>query len=144
MTERGNLIVNALFDQFSYRYFPPGLRWLGHQMLRSMALPSTLKAHGIPPAHPLAQVLIPRSLGCVAWIAKTLLPDPRISYMEQRSSMPAENRKKLRNRINVLDEQFPSYFIGRHAEDQAWAGCPYHAALKCTWTIRPRRSGEGS
>lgn len=127
--ERGNLIAVACFEQFVFRFFPPELHWLGHQLLRSLSLPTTLETLQIEPAFPPAQQVLPKLLGLVFWYQETQMDDPTRSYIEERESMSSEDRAKVRDQIKSLDEKFPEHFIPKYKDDPTFSGCPFHAAL---------------
>lgn len=55
-TERGHLITEALFDQFAYQFFPPGLRGLERASPNALLLTATLKE--LKPIHPLFRVIL--------------------------------------------------------------------------------------
>lgn len=127
--ERGNLITSAIFEQFVFRFFPPELQWLGHQLLRSLSLPTTLATQQIEPAFPPAQDILPKLLGLVFWYQETQMDDPPRSYIEERESMSSDDRNEMRNHIRQLDDAFPAHFVPKYKDDPRFAGCPFHAAL---------------
>ncbi|ALG91511.1 MULTISPECIES: hypothetical protein [Actibacterium] len=133
--ERGNLIASAIYEQFVFRYFPEELHWLGHQLIRSLALPSTLKTMQIDPPHPMAQEILPKLMGYILWYKETYEDDPSRSYIENREAMSQEERRAFMGSIRELDKQFPSHFVANYKDDPKFEGCPFHEAL-------PRYEGE--
>lgn len=127
--EQGNLVASAIYEQFVFRFFPPDLHWLGHQLLRSFILPSTLETMQIDQPFPMAKDVLPKLIGLVFWYQETQMDDPPRSYIEERESMTAEERAKVRNEIKALDEAFPAHFIPKYKDDPRFTGCPYHAAM---------------
>jgi hypothetical protein len=133
--ERGNLIASAIYEQFVFRFFPENLHWLGHQLIRSLALPTTLETMQIDPPLPMAKDLLPKLMGMVFWYQETFMDDPPRSYVEEREAMDKHEKQVLRESIRALDKAFPAHFSARYKDDQRFAGCPFHAAL-------PRYEGE--
>ncbi|WAC74619.1 hypothetical protein OU995_07910 [Roseateles sp. SL47] len=128
--ERGNLITSAIFEQFVSRFFPPEMHWLGHQLIRSLSLPSTLNTMQIDPPLPMAAEVLPKLMGLVFWHAEMYEDDPPLSYVEQRESMGAEQRRGLKEDIEKLDQAFPAHFTALYGGDARFAGCPFHTALR--------------
>ncbi len=128
----------AFYEQFVFRFFPPELHWLGHQLIRSLSLPTTLETMQIDPPFPLAKEILPKFLGLIFWHQETQMDDPPRSYIEDRENMSPEDRAKLRAQIKTLDEAFPQHFIPKYKDDPRFAGCPYHAALGAVATGQPK------
>lgn len=129
VVERGNLIATAIHEQFVFRFFPPQLHWFGHQLIRSMSLPTTLKTMNIDPPDPIAAELLPKLMGYVFWQMEVNADDPTQSYIEERIRMPSEEKARMRSEMKELDAAFPEHFISRYKDDPKFAGCPFHAAL---------------
>jgi hypothetical protein len=72
--ERGHLATAAMHEQFVFRFFLKDLHWLGHQLVRSLSLPTTLETMQIDPAF--AQDVLPRLLALVMWYYETQVDDP--------------------------------------------------------------------
>lgn len=104
--------------------------WLGHQLIRSMSLPTTLDTLQIDRAYPQAQDVLPKLMGLVFWYQECFSDDPSEAYIERRDNLSAEEKAKLREEIRQLDSAFPKHFISLYQDDPKFSGCPYHAALK--------------
>lgn len=128
--ERSNLVGVAIHEQFVFRFFPPELHWLGHQLLRSMSLSTTLDTLRIERAYPQAQEVLPKLMGLVFWYQESFFDDPSEAYIERRDAMSAEEKAKVREEIRQLDSAFPQHFLSLYQDDPKFSGCPYHAALK--------------
>lgn len=126
-TEKGHLITEALFDQFAYRFFPPGLRAVGRALPNALSLPAMLKANGITPLHPVLRGILLWVLGCVLWFLETVMPDHQIAYQEYLTNMTAEEQAKRRKERKELDEKFPAYFNEFHKDAP---GCPFTGGSK--------------
>ena len=127
--ERTNLITTAIYEQFVFRFFPKDLHWLGHQLLRSMALPTTLETAQIDPPYPMAKEVLPKLIGLVMWHQETQMDDPERSYIEERDALPTEEKKEIKAAINALDKAFPAFYAPKYKDDPKFAGCPLHMAL---------------
>lgn len=128
--ERGNLIASAIYEQFVVRFFPKQMHWLGHQLLRSLSLPTTLETMQIDPPLPMAADVLPKLMGLVFWHQATFEDDPSRSYVEEREAMDAGQRQAVRESIHERDKAFPAHFAATYKDDARFAGCPFHAALK--------------
>lgn len=133
--EQGNLIASAIYEQFVQRHFPEELHWLGHQLIRSLALPSTLKTMQIDPPLPMAQEIIPKMLAFILWHKDTFEDDPPRSFIEMREEMSDEQRNTFKQKIRDLDKKFPAQFSALYKDDPKFTGCPFHSAL-------PKYEGE--
>lgn len=127
--ERGNLITNAIHEQFVFRFFPPDIQWLGHQLIRSLSLPTTLETMQIDPPFPMAKEILPKLLGLVFWHQEVFGDDPEQSYIEARDQLPPEEKARIRAEIGKLDKAFPDHFAALFKGDPKFVGCPFHAAL---------------
>ncbi|KAA3517627.1 hypothetical protein G6L63_20785 [Agrobacterium vitis] len=128
--ERGNLIATAIYEQFVFRFFPKELHWLGHQLLRSMSLPTTLETMQIEPAYPMAQDVLPKLMGLIFWYLETQLDDPTESYIESRDKMSKDEKADIKAGIRALDQAFPEHYVSLYKDDPKFAGCPFHAGLQ--------------
>jgi len=127
--ERGNLIASAIYEQFVFRYFPKEFHWLGHQLIRSLALPTTLETMQIDPPLPMAKEILPKLMAFILWYKETHEDDPPRSYIEMREAMSPDQRHAAMDSIRKLDRQFPAHFTNLYKGDPKFAGCPFHAAL---------------
>ncbi|KAB2764470.1 hypothetical protein F9K97_22370 [Brucella anthropi] len=133
--EQGNLIAKAIYEQFVFRFFPEELHWLGHQLIRCLALPSTLETMQIDPPLPMAQEIVPKMMAFILWYKDTYEDDPPRSYIEMREAMSDEQRRAARDKLRDLDKKFPAHFSALYKDDPQFVGCPFHSAL-------PRYEGE--
>lgn len=127
--ERGHLATVAMHEQFVFRFFPKELHWLGHQLIRSLSLPTTLETLQIDPPFPLAQEVLPRVLGLVMWYNETQMDDPPRSFVEEREAMDSSEQAKLKATITELDKAFPEHLRALYGDNPTLAGCPFHKAL---------------
>jgi hypothetical protein len=127
--ERANLVGAAIHEQFVFRFFPKEMHWLGHQLIRSLALPTTLEALQIDPPLPMAKEVLPKMLGLVFWYQTFMQDDPPRSFVEDRENLDADQRKAIRQELGRLDKSFPAHFTAAYKDDARFAGCPFHAAL---------------
>jgi len=127
-TEQGHLIAEAIYDHFAFRYFPPGLRWLGRAMPVALSLPTTLRAHKIQPVNPILKAIIVFVVGWFMWIGETLLPDPKVAFWTEMENLTEAERRDRKAYIQAVDAKYPAFFTKKHAND--WVGCPYHDVLR--------------
>lgn len=127
--ERANLIGSAIYEQFVFRFFPKDLHWLGHQLIRSLALPTTLETLQIDPPYPMAKDVLPKLMGLVFWHQEMFEDDPERSYVEEREGLAVDQRKAMRDKMHDLDKAFPAHFSALYKDDPRFAGCPFHTAL---------------
>lgn len=125
--ERANLIAEGCFDQFAFRFFPPGLRWLGRRIPICLSLPTTLKACQIEPVNRILDWLITFLLGAFMLFAETVLPDPTESYWQQQEKLSRAEKTQEIASYRKIDAEFAPWFIRRHKK--VVPGCPFHAAL---------------
>ncbi|EXJ78320.1 hypothetical protein A1O3_09481 [Capronia epimyces CBS 606.96] len=125
--ERATLVAEGCFDQFAFRFFPPGLRWLGRSIPICLSLPTTLKACHIEPVNPILDWLITFVLGSLMWLIQTVLPDPKESYWQQQEKMSRSEKAQELASYRKIDVEFAPWFVQRHKKDTP--GCPFHAAL---------------
>lgn len=132
--EQGNLIASAIYEQFVQRHFPEELHWLGHQLIRSLALPSTLKTMQIDPPLPMAQEIIPKMLAFILWHKDTFEDDPPRSFIEMREEIVTSKEILLNRKFVIWIKNFLHNFR-LYTDDPKFTGCPFHSAL-------PRYEGE--
>lgn len=113
-TKQARLIAEAFFDQFAFRYFPWGFRWLGRALAVCLCLPTTLEALGIQPVSPTLSWFLKQ--GVAIWLAIVInwLPDSRRAYWEVREGRTPSERLKEDKRASDLDKGFVQYFSRRH------------------------------
>jgi hypothetical protein len=141
--ERGNLVTAAIHEQFVFRFFPKEIHWLGHQLVRSLSLPTTLDTMQIDQPYPLAKEILPKLIGLVFWHQEVFGDDPEESYIEARDQLPPEDKAKIRAEIRELDNAFPAHFAETYKDDPKFIGCPYHAMLnQATRALAPLASAE--
>lgn len=75
-------IVAAFVENFSVRYFPKGLRWIGRTMVRAFSDDQVLDTVGIKPVSPLTRKLFHLGLRSIFSFMTRVLPDPETSYFE--------------------------------------------------------------
>lgn len=125
--ERAHLVAEGCFDQFAFRFFPPGLRWLGRRIPICLSIPTTMEACQIEPVNPILDWVITIVIGYSIWFMKTVFPDPTESYWEQQEKMSKEEKAQENVLHRKIDDQFAPWFIKRHKKNLP--GCPFHAAL---------------
>ncbi|KAJ5654898.1 hypothetical protein N7490_001901 [Penicillium lividum] len=103
--ERANLIAEGCLDRFAFRFFPPGLHWLGRAIPICLSLPTTMVACQIEPVNPLLNYLI-------------TLQQEKMSKVEKKQEISA---------YRDIDSTFAPWFIKRHKKEAA--GRPFHAML---------------
>ncbi|GAM41941.1 hypothetical protein TCE0_042r15466 [Talaromyces pinophilus] len=118
-SKQGALIAESTYDQFAYRYFPPGLRWLGRALLLSLSQPTTLQALGINPVNPLLGWVLRWFLTAYFFIMMDLLPDPTVAYWEAYEKQSHAEHEHERRKIQTLDRNFVAHFSQRHVRDIA-------------------------
>ena len=126
-TEQGHLIAQAIYEHFSFRYFPPALRWLGKSIPVALSLPSTIKTLKIEPVNPILAAVIVWAVGTMMWLAETLLPDPKKAFWPTMEGMTEKQRRDRNQMMTRVDKAYAPYFRARH--ENRWPGCPYHMAL---------------
>ncbi|KAH8585595.1 hypothetical protein B0O99DRAFT_587121 [Bisporella sp. PMI_857] len=113
-TKQGRLIAEAFFDQFAFRYFPLGLRWLGRSLAICLCLPTTLKALDIQPVNCMLSWFLRHFLAMWLIIVITWFPDPKRAYWDVRESKSQSERVSEDKKASDLDKRFVEYFSRRH------------------------------
>ncbi|KAJ1324103.1 oxygenase MpaB family protein [Microdochium nivale] len=116
----------AIFHYFAYRYFPPGLRWLGFAFPRTLIVPATLRSHGIEPPHPLVAGLVFFLTKLIFFVLK-LVPDPKVPFVEKIDNLPEAEKRNRKEHIVALDKGFAKYFEENNLSGMS---CPYVAKVK--------------
>jgi|GEM_PF-3016492 len=142
--ERANLVVSALHGQFVFRFPPPQLHWFGHQLIRAMSLPTTLKTVQIDPPDPMAAEILPKLMGYIFWQMEENSDDPTDAYIEERLQMSSDDKARIRAEHKELDARFPEHFISKYKNDAKLVGCPYHAMLTAADSDFRTGSDQGS
>lgn len=121
--ETGRITVEAVIQQFEFRYVPRPLRRLVRAALCSFYPPSVLSAYGLTaPPRPVAALL--RRAAGLALVLGGLGPDPTEHYMEIRERWtPQERRERARRRIEQ-DERFAEAFVRDNGVAAPGARCP--------------------
>ncbi|EPE04829.1 trans-anethole oxidase [Ophiostoma piceae UAMH 11346] len=124
--ETARLIGLAIYNQFAFRYFPPGLRWLGVLFCTSLSLPTTLRVMGIPRPNPIVAGFIVFFVRTLMWLSEITLPDPKEAIIRNLETMDAAGKKQRKQEIRTLDRDYAPYVkqkLGLH-------GCPFSAKME--------------
>ncbi|KAM0295331.1 hypothetical protein HYE67_003054 [Fusarium culmorum] len=111
----------AIMNQFAFRYFPPGLRWLAIATVKSLTLETTLAAMRIKPVHPVLKYIIVFVVGTLMSLAETFLPDPRESFWKKIETLDVEKAKARKADIKESDEAYCKYIRDKWSAP----GCPF-------------------
>ncbi|RBQ73516.1 hypothetical protein FVER53590_03392 [Fusarium verticillioides] len=111
----------AIFNQFAFRYFPYGFRWLGVSIVKALSLPTTLQAMRVEPVNPIFQWLIVLFVGTAMSLAETLLPDPRESFWKKIETLDVEKAKARKDDIRGSDQAYCQYI----RSEWSGPGCPF-------------------
>lgn len=128
-SEQGHLIAEAIYEQFAFRYFPYGLRWLGRSIQVALSQPTTLATHKIKPVNPVLKVVIVYLVGSFMWFM-SLFPDPEPGdvLIEKQLNAPKEVRISRTKNMVQVDKAFCPYFVKNNMDQ--WKGGKYHEQLK--------------
>ncbi|KAK2471335.1 hypothetical protein H9L39_17566 [Fusarium oxysporum f. sp. albedinis] len=96
----------AILNQFAFRNFPPGLRWLGVSIPTALSLPTTLKALRIKPVNPILAWLVVFFVGVYFRFAEIFLPDPRESFLLKIKNLDRESAEKRKEDIKASDRAY--------------------------------------
>ncbi|BCS27951.1 uncharacterized protein APUU_60999A [Aspergillus puulaauensis] len=113
-TKQAHLAAEAFFDQFAFRYFPWGLRWLGRMLPVCLCLPTTLEALDIQPVNSILSWFVKQCLAIWITVLIDWLPDPKKADWEVREEQTPSERVKQNKRASDLDKGFVMYFSRRH------------------------------
>ncbi|SPJ88574.1 uncharacterized protein FTOL_12573 [Fusarium torulosum] len=119
--ERMQHIGLAIMNQFAFRYFPPGLRWLAISTVQALSLETTIEAMRIKPVHPVLKCIIVFVVGTLMSFAETFLPDPRESFWKKIETLDAQKSKLRKADIRESDRAYCEYIRDK------WSGpgCPF-------------------
>ncbi|KAJ3547070.1 hypothetical protein NM208_g1699 [Fusarium decemcellulare] len=118
---RMQYIALAIMNQFAFRYFPPGLRWLGVSFPKALSLPTTLKTMQIKPVNPGLKWLIVLLVRTFMWFAEVFLPDPRESFWTRIESLDEEGARSRKDNIKATDQAYSRYIQSK----MSGPGCPF-------------------
>lgn len=124
--ERCRNVGLAIFNQFAFRYFPPGLRWLGVSIPHALSLPTTLQSMRLKPVSPILGYFIVLFVGFLMWFAETFLPDPKVSFFTGLENMDDGEARTRKEHIRRLDAAYSRYF----RSEFAGPGCPFHRNIE--------------
>ncbi|KAI5358644.1 hypothetical protein Slin14017_G109270 [Septoria linicola] len=125
---RSELIAEAVWQQFAYRYFPPGLRWLGRAVQVALIAPHDLKAINAADVHPMTRMLIVWVMGWMFWLlASAPDPAPGESFVEKQNAIPKEEKTKRLKGLIAADRVFCPYFARGYKDKRP--DCPYFRKL---------------
>ncbi|RSL83299.1 hypothetical protein CEP51_004596 [Fusarium floridanum] len=120
--ERAQYVGVVIMNQFAFRYFPPGLRWLGASFPKALSLPTTLEAMRIKPVNPVLKWLIVFLVRTLMWFAEVFLPDPRESFWTTIETLDEEDAKARKDNIRSTDRAYSKYI----QKKMSAPGCPFH------------------
>ncbi|KAL1873174.1 hypothetical protein Daus18300_003993 [Diaporthe australafricana] len=124
--ERARYIGISIFNLFAYRYFPPGLRWLGFEFPRALSLPTTLRAFRMEPTNPLLAAVIVFIVKMVFLVSEALLPDPKVAFIEALDALPETAASQRKEDIKKLDKSYEQFV----KKQLSGPGCPFSAKLQ--------------
>jgi hypothetical protein len=124
--ERARNIGIAIFNVFAYRYFPPGLRWLGFEFPRALSLPTTLKAFGMEPTNPVLAAIIMLIVRTVFLVTETLMPDPKVAFIQSLNDLPEDASRRRKEDIKTLDKSYERFITTK----LSGPGCPFSAKMQ--------------
>lgn len=121
--ERARYIGISIFNLFAYRYFPPGLRWLGFEFPRALSLPTTLQAFRMEPTNPVLAAIIVFVVRTVFMLTEVLLPDPKVAFIQSLDGLPEGEARKRKEEIRTLDKGYELFVKSQ----LSGPGCPFSA-----------------
>lgn len=126
--EQGHLIAEAIYQQFAFRYFPYGFRWLGRAIEVSISLPTTLATLKVEPINPILKWVLVSVIGWLFFIM-SFFPDPAPGdvLIEQQLNAPKEDRIARAKKLAQGDKAFCPYFALNNMNKGSG---PYHQAMK--------------
>ena len=122
--EKARFIGLSIYNQFAFRYFPPGLRWLGVMFCTSLSLPTTLRTMGIAPPHPIVAWFLIFLVRTFMRVSETF-PDPKEAIIRNLETMNEADKKERRQAIKTLDRDYTPYIQKMNLH-----GCPFRAKLE--------------
>ncbi|TEA15803.1 hypothetical protein C8034_v001939 [Colletotrichum sidae] len=118
---RARYIGLSIFNLFAYRYFPPGLRWLGMAFPLTLSLPTTLKYFRMEPANPFVGAFVVFFFRTMFLISELLLPDPKIPFLERLDSLPEAEARKRTEDSKSWDRAYETII----KKKMSGPGCPF-------------------
>jgi hypothetical protein len=79
----GGQTCEALLQQFSRRWFPPGFRWAGRTMILSLLDEPAHRVHRLSSPHPVVVRLNELGMRLLLLVKERILPDPKITTPER-------------------------------------------------------------
>lgn len=122
-TDQARLATEAIYAQFSQRFFPPGLHWLARYLILALAPPRTLRALCIPPVYTPVVWLLRLVVRLYLVFVTNILPDPKVAYWEIQEKESESERLRKGMRYQELDRTFPAVFT--NLIEQQGLACPF-------------------
>jgi hypothetical protein len=124
--ERARHIGVSIFNLFAYRYFPPGLRWLGFEFPRALSLPTTLRAFRMEPTNPVLAAVIVFIVRMVFLVTEALMPDPKVAFIQSLDGLQEHAARKRKEDIRMLDKSYERFITTQ----LSGPGCPFSAKMQ--------------
>lgn len=124
--ERARYIGVSIFNLFAYRYFPPGLRWLGFEFPKALSLPTTLRAFRMEPTNPILAAVIVFFVRTMFLVTEALMPDPKVAFIKSLEALPEGEARKRREDIRTLDKSYCRFVKAQ----LSGPGCPFSAKVQ--------------
>ena len=124
--ERARHIGVSIFGLFAYRYFPPGLRWLGFEFPRALSLPTTLRAFRMEPTHPVLAAVIVFIVRTMFLVTEALMPDPKVAFIQSLDALPEDAARKRKEDIRTLDKSYEQFV----KTQLSGPGCPFSVKMQ--------------
>ncbi|KIX10686.1 uncharacterized protein Z518_01770 [Rhinocladiella mackenziei CBS 650.93] len=119
---KGRAIAMSIYEEFAFRYFPPGFRWLGRRIPLALSLDSTLATLHIEAPNVILSWLITIFFSWMMWFTGTFLPEPKKAFIvELEGASPAE-KKARREHLIKTDKSYSSYIARQYGG--SFSGCP--------------------
>ncbi|CAK1360679.1 unnamed protein product [Cercospora beticola] len=119
----------GVWEQFAFRFFPPGLRWLGRVTVVSLSNPQHIRDVGATDVHPLTRMVVLWILSWVFWLL-LFAPDPppgEVPFEKQQALSKEEKKLRLKGFVEE-DKKFCPYFAKAYMNKRP--DCPYYVKLK--------------
>ena len=125
---RSELIAEAVWEQFGFRYFPVGLRWLGRSIQVSLSMPENIEAISCRDVYPWTRTLVIFFMSWLFWLlAFAPDPAPNESLIDKQERMSKEEKSAHIKELIKADKVFCPYFAAKHKDRKS--GCPYFVKL---------------
>lgn len=124
--ERARNVGLAIFNQFAFRYFPPGFRWLGVSFPLALSLPTTLSSMRLKPVNPILGGFIIFVVRTLMWFSEVFLPDPKVSFFTGLESLDGNGKRMRKENIRGLDVAYSKYI----KTEFSGPGCPFHTKIE--------------